>query len=207
MRRASALAVTLAAAAAAAIPAALPAAAGAKGVASLSVCGTAGCHAVDRAAVQANFERLVPAPSPDRHEPYYTLLGKARDSSSEVVEVFAWLPRAGVLRPDGQSEWLRPAPALDRALRRAARGLRPRPASSLGPITPMLPEARVTEVFAPAAEDAGTATRASRPAIATAVAVGAGTAALLILAAAASAAMRLRRRAQRPPGTHGRKAR
>jgi hypothetical protein len=206
MRRATALAVTIAAAGAAAIPAALPAAAIAKGIASLSVCGTAGCHPVDRAAVRGSFERLVPAPAPDRREPYYTLRAKARDASGDVVEVFAlaWLPRAGVVRPDGASEWLRPGPPLARALRRAARGLHPRPASALGAITRITPQARVTEVFAPAADTPKSpGLRAART---TAVTAGIA-AALLALTGAALAAKRLRRRSERPPATLARKAR
>jgi hypothetical protein len=205
MRRATALAVALTAAAA--IPAALPAAGAAKGVASLSVCGTAGCHPVDRAAVRANFERLVPAPAPDRREPFYTLRAKARDSSGEALEVFAlaWLPRAGVLRQDAESEWLRPAPAIDRALRRAARGRHARPSAALGPITPTVPRARVAEVFAPAARDSDAA--ASRGAPAAGTATIAGVALLAAAGAAALAATRRRRRAERPPATLARNAR
>ena len=208
MRRATALAVTLAAAAAAAIPAAVPAAATAKGIVSLSVCGTAGCHPVDRAAVRANFERLIPAPSPDRREPYYTLRAKARVPSGEVAEAFslAWLPRAGVVRQDGQSEWLRPAAPLDRALRRAARGMRPRPAAALGPITPITPQARVTVVFTPAAEDTEPPKHGPRATSTTAVTAAAGAAVLLAIAAAL-AAKRLRRRSERAPATLARKAR
>jgi hypothetical protein len=207
MRRATALAVTLAAAAAAVIPAARPAAATAKGIASLDVCGATGCHAVDRAAVHADFGRLVPAPSPDRREPYYTLRAKARISTGKVAEVssLAWLPRAGVLRQDGQSEWFRPAAPLDRALRHAARGLHPRPAFAPGPITPVTPQARVAEVFAPAAGP-DTNKRLGPPA-ATTTAIAGAAAVLLALAAAASAAGRLWRRSERAPATLGRKAR
>jgi hypothetical protein len=101
-------------------------------------------------------------------------------------------------------EWFRPAAPLDRALRRAARGLHPRQASSLGPITPVTPQARVTEVFAPAIAHPDVSRSPGRGAAATTAIAVAG---LLALAATASAAGRLRRRSERPPATLARKAR
>jgi hypothetical protein len=63
-----------------------------------------------------------------------------------------WLPGAGVMRGYREREWTRPGPALDRALRRAARGLRANPATELTPLE-AAPPARVDEVYTPAREN------------------------------------------------------
>jgi hypothetical protein len=124
---------------------------------------------------------------------------RARVSSGRVVEVFAldWLPRAGVTRPYGERSWTRPGAALDRALRRAARGLRPHAAAALGSVADTPPAARVVEVFAPAARDA-----AAGPGGPTPGAIAGAAAGLLALAAAIGSRARrrrARRRARRPP--------
>jgi hypothetical protein len=195
MRRRTALALAVAAVAAAA----LPATAAAKGITSITLCGTTGCDRVDRAAVAAGFEAPRPSDAPNRAEPYYVLRG----SSDEVAETTTlyWLPRTGLAREGDQGSWLRPTPALHRGLRRAARGLRAKPAAGLGSIA--VPhreaEARVDEVFAPAEQAAGAGVST------TAVAVAA---ALLALAAAAALAhARSRRRPGRTAATLARKAR
>jgi len=75
-----------------------------------------------------------------------------------------WLPAANVVRASddgGYATWSRPAAALTRALRHAARGLEPKPAAALGTLrTAPPPRARVDEVFVPAAEqdEGGTST-------------------------------------------------
>jgi hypothetical protein len=187
MRRPTAAALFLAAVLA------LPAPAGAKGFASASVCGANGCHPVARGAARAGIDASTRASAPSHAEPFFTVRMRARVSSGRVVEVFAlqWLPRAAVTRPFGERSWTRPGAALDRALREAARGLRPHPAAALGSVAGGAPAARVAEVFTPAARDA-----TSHPASPTPSAVAAAAASLLALAAAIGSRAR-RRRARR----------
>jgi hypothetical protein len=185
MRRTTAAALVLAATLVAAAPA------GAKGIAAASVCGANGCHPVDRAAVRAGIDAYAPARAPRRAEPFFTLRMEARVSSGRVVEVFSldWLPRAGLTRPSGEGTWNRPPPVMDRALRRAAAGLRAYPGTELGPIDG--PTARVVEAFAPARDDDGGGGPGN-----IAIAIGAIAAILVALATLAQ-----RRRRERPPAT------
>jgi hypothetical protein len=173
---------------------ALPAAAPAKGIDSLAVCGPNGCHAVHRPAVRAAFEREMAVRTIRRAEPWLRLRARARVSSGDLAEVWTgeWLPRAGVLRvagPDGA--WVKPGPALRRALDRAARGLRTHRAATLAAVSgPSLPPARVVEVFSPAGE------AASRPGRTGASAAAAAALAIACLGLGAAAlAVRRRRRA------------
>jgi hypothetical protein len=186
MRRPTALVATAALAGAVAL--ALPAGAAAKGVVSLRVCGEGACHGVDRAAVRAGIDGAVPAPAPRRGEPYYTVRARARVSDARVETwTIDYLPRARMIRgADGSGGyvWSRPEPVLERALRRAARGLRPHAASALGALESPEPRARVVEVFAPA-RDAG-----DGGSLATAAVAGAA----LVAALGAAGALRARRR-------------
>jgi MYXO-CTERM domain-containing protein len=138
--------------------AASPPAATAKEVGSLTLCGTDGCRGVPGEAARRAFtDSGTAARAPARPEPFLRLRVTIRAHEGERIPGFSlrWLPRAGVLRsPDGpdHATWSTPAPALTRALERAARGLRPKPASALGPMrTAPPPRARVDEVFAPGA--------------------------------------------------------
>ena len=174
---------------------ALPAAAPAKGISALAVCSGGGCHAVDSRAARAAFERELVTRTVRRAEPWYRLRARARVSGGELAQVWTaeWLPRAGVLRIDGpDAMWVEPRPALRRALVRAARGLRPRPAATLAPVAgPALPPARVVEVFSPADEADRRADRNAPGAATLAIVVGAA----LGVGAAALAARRRRRAA------------
>jgi len=203
MRRRATLAIALATTA---VAGAAPVTAAAKGITSLAVCGTDACHRVDPAAVETGFANVGDVLPPDRPEPFYGLRARAQVSNGHDAEVFTldWLPRSGLARYAGQREWLRPAAPFDRGLRRAARGLNPKPASALA-IGPPAPQARVTEVFSPADRDAASAQAIGdggreRAALA-------GAAALLALGAAAGAVARMRRRTERPPATLARTAR
>jgi hypothetical protein len=144
MRRSTAVAVVAAALLAA------PHQVSAKGFAAASVCGPDDCRPLARAAARAGFEDVARARTPARAEAFLTIHLRARVSSGRVAEVYRlhWLPDAGVMRGYREREWTRPGPALDRALRRAARGLRSHPASELPSLCGA--QARVDEVFAPA---------------------------------------------------------
>jgi hypothetical protein len=189
---------TLAAALTAAALLAAPQAAGAKGYEAASVCGANGCHRVDAAAVRAGFDDFTPFPTPDRPERFFTVHLRARVASGRLAEVggLDWLAQSGITRGFDEGLWARPGAVLAAALRRAARGLRPRPAAELGAIAGSRPQARVVEVFAPATDDnAGGGTYAI-----------AAAAALIAAAAVAIAAGLRRRRADRPAGTVAAKA-
>ena len=172
----------------------LPPAAGAKEVGSLALCGTNGCHGVPGGEARRAFENSgMTAPAPDRAEPFLQLRVTIRAHEGEDIPGFSlrWLPAANVIRATddrGYATWSRPAAALTRALRRAARGLDRKPAAALGRLsTAPPPTARVAEVFTPAEEhadrsdDGGTSTLG--------LAAGAGALALL-----ATALVRRRRR-------------
>jgi MYXO-CTERM domain-containing protein len=181
MRRTVPAAVALAALLAA------PQGAAGKGYAAASVCGTNGCHPVDSRAVRTGFEDFTPAPTP-RAAPFLTIRLRARVSSGRIADVYAleWLPSENVTRGDGERLWTRPGATLGRALRRAARGLRPSPAAGLRDLRER-PAARVVEVFAPARE------HGHGPSTATLGAAALGLAAV--------AGVRRRRRSDRPSTT------
>ena len=154
--------------------------AGAKEVGSLTLCGTNGCHGVPGDAARRAFEDSgMTAPAPARAEPFLQLLVRIREGEQQVAGFSVrWLPAANVVRgadDGGYATWTRPATALTRALRRAARGLEPKPAAALGTLrTTPPPRARVDEVYVPAAtHETGDDTRTLG------LAAGAGAVALL----------------------------
>jgi hypothetical protein len=171
-----------------------PSAAGAKEVGSLTLCGTNGCHGVHGDDARRGFEDSgMTAPAPDRAERFLQLRVRIREGDEQVFGFSVrWLPGADVIRSAddrGYATWTRPAAALSRALRRAARGLEPKPAAALGTLrTAPPPRAQVDEVYEPAAarsprtDEGGTST----------LGVAAGAGALALLAAG------LARRARRP---------
>jgi hypothetical protein len=175
---------------------AAPAAASAKGYAAASVCGANGCHRVDAAAVRTGFDDFTPYPGPDRAERFFTIHLRARVASGRLAEVYAldWLPGSGITRGVDEGLWARPGAVLTAALRRAARGLRPHPATALGAVAGSRPQARVVEVFTPATDDDAGGGMPTTAAIAAA-------AALIAAAAVAITAGLRRRRAARPPAT------
>jgi hypothetical protein len=135
----------------------LPAAAPAKEVGSLALCGEGECHGVKGEAARRGFEDgAMTAPGPRAPEPFLKLRVRIKAHEGERIPGFSldYLPRAGVLRSTderGYAMFTRPAPALDSALRRAARGLERKPAAELGSLQRApVARAQVDEVFAPA---------------------------------------------------------
>jgi hypothetical protein len=192
------------AALAAAIGLAAPGAAAAKDFDGGALCGAGACHRVAPAPLRAGLEDLAPAAAPRRAEPYLTRRVRAPVSShrTALVETAVWLPRSGRLRATSARAWTRPALVLDRALRRAARGLRPRPAAALGDVSDAPARARVVDVFAPAGSGRGDG--GGRPG---AVALAAAAAAAGLAAATALAVRRARRRDERGSATLARRPR
>jgi hypothetical protein len=129
---------------------ALPAAAGAKEITALEVCGTDGCTRIADRSVLRSFEEgsaLAEAPPGGRHRSY-ALRVRVRDEEGVVRTGWTslWLPSAHVIAfDDGQpGATFTPAPpALERALRSAARGHTARAARGFAANEPA---ARVAEV-------------------------------------------------------------
>jgi MYXO-CTERM domain-containing protein len=130
---------------------ALPAAAAAKEVSALDVCGADGCtRLTDRVALRA-FEQggdLAEA-APAGLQRSYVLRVHMRDQNGEHIPSWTnrWLPSAGLIASHGEAPGLtftRVEPALERVLRRAARGHEARPARRY--VRSPAPVARVDEV-------------------------------------------------------------
>jgi hypothetical protein len=180
----------------------LPATAGAKEVGSLALCGTDGCHGVNGSKAKQGFENgATEAQSPARAEPFLELRVRIRAHEGERIPGFSlrYLPTAGLLRSTderGYAAWTRPAPALAAALKRAARGLRPKPAALLGSLRAAPPaQAQVDEVFVPRVDrDAGSGGGDGVPPL-----VLAGGGAALALGLAAFGVQRRRRRSAARP--------
>jgi hypothetical protein len=184
------------------VPAALAAAlalagpAGAKEISALTLCGAGGhCHPVRGHGVRQAFMDggSFLTNSPGRRAPFYSVVATITEPGQRgVVARYSvrWVPSAGRIRSVGEfgrPMWTRPDAATTRALRRAAKGLRPKPAARLGTLYVPPPKVRVTEVVNPPA-----------PARAAAQGGGAATAILVtgggVLAAALGAAVVARRR-------------
>jgi hypothetical protein len=114
---------------------ALPGLASAKEVSSLVLCGTNGCHGVRGEAAKRGFENGAQTVVPDRAEPFYSVNVRMRAEGGDAPRfTVRFLPRAGLIRSSaeiGAPYWTQPAPALLAALREAAHGLSPKPASRL----------------------------------------------------------------------------
>jgi hypothetical protein len=129
----------------------LPAAAAAKEVVALDVCGTDGCTRItDRAALRTFEEGSeLAAARPAGRQRSYLLRMRIRDGAggSQPGWTSLWLPSARVIAfDDGEpgATFMPVGPALERVLRRAARGHSAR-AASQRTVRP-LPAARVAEV-------------------------------------------------------------
>jgi hypothetical protein len=118
---------------------ALPAAAQAKEIGSLKVCGPDHCHAVTtRAAMNAFLEGGYETLAPKTGGAFYEVRARMRHENEDAGGfTVLYVPSKGLLRAEadyGKHRWLRPAGVTARALRRAAKGLRPYPADQLGPV-------------------------------------------------------------------------
>jgi hypothetical protein len=154
MRRAS-LALALLTALAA------PATAASKEIGSLKVCGPDECHAVtNRAAMRAFLEGGYETLAPTRGGTFYAVTARMRHEGQDAGGyTVRYVPAVNLLRAEaeyGKHKWLRPAGVTARALRRAARGLRPYPADRLGPVrepSPAPAEGPPARVSSPARGD------------------------------------------------------
>jgi hypothetical protein len=170
---------------------ALPAAAAAKEVTALDVCGTDGCTRISDRDTLRGFEQgteLAQAAPAGRHRSYkLRVLIRDEAGKAQVGWTTLWLPKAGVMASDdGQpgATFMPVGPALERALRRAARGHTARAARRYAALP--RPVSRVVEVVpAPPARSAD-ASPSGPPALA-----WTGLAAVVLLAAGA---LRARRR-------------
>jgi hypothetical protein len=186
------------------VPAALAAAlmlaapAGAKEISALTLCGAGGhCHQVrgEHARQSLMDGGSFLTSSPDRRAPFFSLVATITEPGGQgIIGRFTvrWVPSAGRIRSTGEFDrpmWTRPDAAMTRALRRAAQGLRPKPAARLGTLYVPPPKVRVTEVVNP-------------PAASRAAARGGGAATVILVTggvlAAALAACAVARRRRRP---------
>jgi hypothetical protein len=171
---------------------ALPAAAGAKEITALDVCGSDGCTRISDRSVLRGFEQgseLAEAPPAGRHRSY-VLRVEVRDETGVARTGWTtlWLPSAHLIAfDDGQpGATFTPAPpALERALRSAARGHTARAARRFA--APRAPGARVAEVVPAPVRASTRADARGRPAL-----MWTGGAGVLLLLAAG--AWRARRR-------------
>jgi hypothetical protein len=177
---------------------ALAAPAGAKEISALTLCGTGGrCHQVrgDHARQALMDGGSFMTSSPGRRAPFFSLVATITEPGGQgIIGRFTvrWVPSAGRIRSTGEFGrplWTRPDAAMTRALRRAAKGLRPRPAARLGALYVPPPKVRVTEVVNP-------------PAASRVAAHGDGAATVILVTggvlAAALAAFAVARRRRRP---------
>ena len=149
LRRLAPLAILLAA----------PATAAGKEVSSLAVCGPAHCHTITAHAAMRQFmEGGYETLAPTRAGAFFAVKARVTHEGEYAGEFTEqYVPTANLLRAEaefGKHRWMRPAGVTARALRRAARGLRPYPAEQLGPVrepspTPAAsPPARVSSAAA-----------------------------------------------------------
>jgi hypothetical protein len=129
---------------------ALPAPAGAKGLVSLSVCGTNGCHATRDRQDLADAMDAIPQADPGQIGAFF----KVRETIGEpgqpdvVGRVDSiWMPSIGVIRGEEgpTAGFTLPTPHTKRVLVALARGLTAFPVSKLPPATGVAGNARVVE--------------------------------------------------------------
>jgi hypothetical protein len=115
----------------------LPAQAGAKGIISLSVCGTSGCHTTRDKQELNDAMDSAPQADPGRTGAFFKLrqtIGEPGNEHFPVArEVSFWFPALGVVRGDNGplSGWTLPTPATQQVLTRLSHGLQPFPAAKL----------------------------------------------------------------------------
>jgi hypothetical protein len=187
MRRSAILALPLAAVLL------IPASASAKELKEIRVCGAEHCRTITDHGARADFENgAVATSAPSAAAPFY-VVHMVFQAGREEHEAFPmkWVPSTGTMRSDddgrGTILWTRPDAVLVRALERAVRGLAPRPASELGPLSGdssggSLP----AESYDPAGQEKGGG-------VSTLGVAGIGGGAALLLAIAAVGGRRLRR--------------
>lgn len=136
-----------------------PAPAGAKGLVSLSVCGTNGCHTTrDRSRLEP-LMNAVPQADPGRLGSFYKLrvgIGEPGQRGTVAHEESQWIPSLGIIRgQDGPlAGYTLPQPSTAHLLRRMTDGLHAFPASKLHRIGDPN-DARVSEVVAAPTRDGG----------------------------------------------------
>jgi hypothetical protein len=135
---------------------ALPTAAAAKELTALDVCGTDGCTRITEREALDGFMRSddLSASAPKGPQRSYVLRTRITEGEGESAHGWTtrWLPAAGLMAyedPPGEFNFTSVDPALEKALRRAARGHTARAARAYAP--KVEPTARVSEVFTPAA--------------------------------------------------------
>ena len=130
---------------------ALPAQAGAKGLVSLSVCGTNGCHTKHDKHVLGDAMDAIPQADPGRSGAFFKLrlaIGEPGAKRAFGHSTSWWMPSVGVIRGDDGplGGFTLPLPATRRALVRLSNGLRAFPAAQLPPAPGQSKDARVSEV-------------------------------------------------------------
>lgn len=135
---------------------ALPTTAAAKELIALDVCGTDGCTRITEREALDGFMRSddLSASAPKGPQSSYVLRTRITEGEGETAQGWTtrWLPAAGLMAyedPPGEFNFTSVDPALEKALRRAARGHTARAARAYAP--KVEPAARVSEVFTPAA--------------------------------------------------------
>jgi hypothetical protein len=172
---------------------ALPAAATAKEISSLAVCGPAACHTVkaDRAALRGFLEGGYETTAPKSSSAFFEVKAKITHEGQDAGGFTVQYARAfNLIRAEaefGKHRWLRPADVTARALRRAARGLRPYPAEKLAPVREPSP--------APAENPPARESSAASGGGSSRLGLAGGAGALLVALGAAAVAMQRRRHA------------
>jgi hypothetical protein len=113
-----------------------PASAGAKGLVSLSVCGTNGCHTTRDKSQLEPLMNAIPQAEPGRLGPFYKLrlgIGEPGQRGTLGHVESQWIPSLGLIRgQDGPlAGYTLPQPATSRLLRRMSAGLHAFPAAKL----------------------------------------------------------------------------
>ena len=138
---------------------ALPASAGAKGLISLSVCGTNGCHTTrDRSQLELAMN-AIPQAEPDRLGPFFKMrlgIGEPGQKGTLGHVESQWIPSLGLIRgQDGPlAGYTLPQPGTAHLLRRMSAGLHAFPAAKLHRIGDPN-DASVSEVVPPPANGSG----------------------------------------------------